>query len=211
MQIFFILQDHPTFRSEERLVNSVRGRERFVGLSILLCSVFYKITPLATQRKGWSTQWEEESALLVYLCILECSTIYKITPFFHSEERLIQLNKRKIVLCWAISIIYLRLSSSCCRSASRFIFSSSSLSLDWVFTLSDLPTAPTLNQYMYSCKEQEWAVAISSFKFKRARCFEYNCAVMIVKNSTVISKPWLLYKSRLSTVRSFPIVPSKLQ
>ena len=111
--VFYNLKDNPTFVSEERLVNSVRARERFVGLSILLCSIFYKIT-----------------------------------PFFHSEERLIQLNKRKIVLCWAISIIYLRLSSSCCRSASRFIFSSSSLSLDWVFTLSDLPTAPTLNQYI---------------------------------------------------------------
>ena len=34
--IFFNLQNHPTFHSEERLVNLVRGRECFVGLSILL-------------------------------------------------------------------------------------------------------------------------------------------------------------------------------
>ena len=30
-------------------------------------SSIYKITPLSTQRKGWSTQSEGESALLVYL------------------------------------------------------------------------------------------------------------------------------------------------
>ena len=27
----------------------------------------YKITPLSTQRKGWSIYWEEERALFVYL------------------------------------------------------------------------------------------------------------------------------------------------
>ena len=36
MQIFFNLQYHPTFHSEERMVNLVKGRECFVGLSILL-------------------------------------------------------------------------------------------------------------------------------------------------------------------------------
>ena len=35
MQIFFNLQNHPTFHSEERLVNLVRRRECSVGLSIL--------------------------------------------------------------------------------------------------------------------------------------------------------------------------------
>ena len=30
-------------------------------------SVIYKITPLSTLRKGWSTEQEEESALWVYL------------------------------------------------------------------------------------------------------------------------------------------------
>ena len=36
-QIFFNLQNHPPFHSEERLVNLVKGRECLVGLSIL-CS-----------------------------------------------------------------------------------------------------------------------------------------------------------------------------
>ena len=46
--MFFNLQNHPTFHSEERLVNLVRGRECFVGLSILLvfagkvCSIALK-------------------------------------------------------------------------------------------------------------------------------------------------------------------------
>ena len=35
VQIFFNPQNHPTFDSEERLVNLVRGRECFGGLSIL--------------------------------------------------------------------------------------------------------------------------------------------------------------------------------
>ena len=30
VQVFFNLQNHPTFHSEERVVNFVRGRERFV-------------------------------------------------------------------------------------------------------------------------------------------------------------------------------------
>ena len=34
--IVFNLQNHPTFHSEESLVNLVRGRECLVGLSILL-------------------------------------------------------------------------------------------------------------------------------------------------------------------------------
>ena len=36
VQQFFNLQNHPTFHSEERLVNLERGRACFVGLSILL-------------------------------------------------------------------------------------------------------------------------------------------------------------------------------
>ena len=36
VQMFTILQNHTTFHSEERLVNFVKGRECFVGLSILL-------------------------------------------------------------------------------------------------------------------------------------------------------------------------------
>ena len=36
VQIFVHLQNHPTFHSEERLVNFVRGRECFVGLFLLL-------------------------------------------------------------------------------------------------------------------------------------------------------------------------------
>ena len=35
VQIIFNLQNHSTFYSEERLINLVRGREGFVGLSIL--------------------------------------------------------------------------------------------------------------------------------------------------------------------------------
>ena len=34
VQIFFNLQNHPTFHSKERLVDLVRGRECFVGLSV---------------------------------------------------------------------------------------------------------------------------------------------------------------------------------
>ena len=36
VQIFYYQQNHPTFHLEERLVNSARGRECFVGLSKLL-------------------------------------------------------------------------------------------------------------------------------------------------------------------------------
>ena len=36
VQIHYNLQNHPFFNSEERLVNLVRSRERFVGLSISL-------------------------------------------------------------------------------------------------------------------------------------------------------------------------------
>ena len=36
VQIFLNLQNHPTFQSEERLANLARGRDCFVGLSILL-------------------------------------------------------------------------------------------------------------------------------------------------------------------------------
>ena len=36
VQFFFNLQNHPTFHSEQRLVNLERGRECFDGLSILL-------------------------------------------------------------------------------------------------------------------------------------------------------------------------------
>ena len=36
IQIFYNLQNQPTFHSEERLVNLARGREFFVGLSISL-------------------------------------------------------------------------------------------------------------------------------------------------------------------------------
>ena len=35
IRFFFILQNHPIFYLEERLVNLVRGRECFAGLSIL--------------------------------------------------------------------------------------------------------------------------------------------------------------------------------
>ena len=36
VQIFFIFQNYPTFHSEERLANLVRGRECFVGLSMFM-------------------------------------------------------------------------------------------------------------------------------------------------------------------------------
>ena len=36
VQIFSNLQSQPTFHSEERLVNFVRGREKFDGLPLLL-------------------------------------------------------------------------------------------------------------------------------------------------------------------------------
>ena len=42
VQIFFHLPNHPTFFSEDRLVNLERGREWFVGLSILL--IYYSDT-----------------------------------------------------------------------------------------------------------------------------------------------------------------------
>ena len=39
VQIFYNLQNHPTFRSEEWLVNLGRGKECFAGLSILFVFV----------------------------------------------------------------------------------------------------------------------------------------------------------------------------
>ena len=36
VHIFYNLQNHPTFLSDERLVNWARGRECFVGLSVLI-------------------------------------------------------------------------------------------------------------------------------------------------------------------------------
>ena len=39
IQIFYNLQNHPTFRSEERLVNLARGRECFVCLYTLLVKI----------------------------------------------------------------------------------------------------------------------------------------------------------------------------
>ena len=40
VQIFFNLQNHPIFYSEERLVNLIIRKECFVGLSILLFYAF---------------------------------------------------------------------------------------------------------------------------------------------------------------------------
>ena len=37
VQIYYNLQNHPTFYSAERLVNLVRRRELFVGLSFYYC------------------------------------------------------------------------------------------------------------------------------------------------------------------------------
>ena len=45
---FFNLQIHPNFRSEERLDNLVRGRESFVGLSILLVYDLCKCSNMST-------------------------------------------------------------------------------------------------------------------------------------------------------------------
>ena len=42
VDIFFNLQNHPAFHSEERLVNLVRGKECFVSQSILLAYVLDK-------------------------------------------------------------------------------------------------------------------------------------------------------------------------
>ena len=42
VQTFFNLQNQPTFHSEERLVNLVRGRECFVGLSTFLVYAYKK-------------------------------------------------------------------------------------------------------------------------------------------------------------------------
>ena len=67
VQIFFNLQKHPTFHSEERLVNFVRGRESFVSLSILhisLCCQF-RLEPT------WLT-WGSASSL----------TLQKGQPFY---------------------------------------------------------------------------------------------------------------------------------
>ena len=47
VQIHYNLQNHPFFNSEERLVNLVRSRERFVGLSI---SLWLKYIPTALNR-----------------------------------------------------------------------------------------------------------------------------------------------------------------
>ena len=64
--IFYILLNHPTFHSEERLVNLVKGRECFVGLSILLVygEKIYHIQPLlffVSSVKALARTIEEES------------------------------------------------------------------------------------------------------------------------------------------------------
>ena len=48
-EIFFKLQNHPTFHAEEIFVNSERGRECFVGLAILLVYVVNHPLPKLSQ------------------------------------------------------------------------------------------------------------------------------------------------------------------
>ena len=52
VQIFFDLQNHTTFHSEEMLVNLVRGRECFVGLYILFLTLV-----LSRCRRGCKRRW----------------------------------------------------------------------------------------------------------------------------------------------------------
>ena len=64
VQIFFNLQNHSTFHSEERLVKLARGRECFVGLSILLVYMISRVrsivrgtTPCRPSTPGPTSAW----------------------------------------------------------------------------------------------------------------------------------------------------------
>ena len=59
-QIFLNLLNHPTFQSVERLVNLGRGREYFVGLSILFV---YTMDPAVIQISGLKCQTKERRSL----------------------------------------------------------------------------------------------------------------------------------------------------
>ena len=65
VHIFYNLQNHPIFHSEERLVNFVRGRECFVSLSTLLVNalqglVHKKIRLMSFEDIGCPVQSMEE-------------------------------------------------------------------------------------------------------------------------------------------------------
>ena len=85
--IFFNLQNHPAFHSEESMVNLVRGRECFVGVAILL--VYWCCCCCCRNSVGLVI-------LLVYWCCCCCCRNSVGRP-----------SKRKRVLCWSIYIISL--------------------------------------------------------------------------------------------------------
>ena len=56
VKIFFNLQNYPIFRSEERLVNLVKGRECFAGQSIIMAKTRFNL--LSSLSKVLSFWWE---------------------------------------------------------------------------------------------------------------------------------------------------------
>ena len=74
MYTFFSLQNHLTSHSEERLINLTRGRECFVGLSILL--VYGE--DINTSESLISSVWAVGSSMswMVEMCLKQCSFRY---------------------------------------------------------------------------------------------------------------------------------------
>ena len=64
-RIFYNIQNLPTFHKEERLVNLVRGRECFVGLSIL---IVYVVQAGGAGSVGGSEQARGSSGLPTEAC-----------------------------------------------------------------------------------------------------------------------------------------------
>ena len=56
VQIYYNLQNHPTFHSDERMVILVRSREHFVGLSSYYFMSFYNLTLYPSEECGPSNE-----------------------------------------------------------------------------------------------------------------------------------------------------------
>ena len=100
---FFNLQTHPTFHSEEKLVNLERGRVCFVGLSILLVSAptFHCGLKRGSVESGRWTRWLVwlEWPLLTHFsppasCVLPlspCPSTFKTWSFLEKHGFLVKL------------------------------------------------------------------------------------------------------------------------
>ena len=90
---FFNLQNHLTFNSEERLVNLLRGRECFVGLSVL---IFYNPDPRlrstlsavklsSSLKKGIVVVFTASSSFIYIVKYLQCVSPWRLFLIVRSE------------------------------------------------------------------------------------------------------------------------------